>query len=279
MLSVKRFYFIVTKGIVFDIKRFAVHDGPGIRTTVFFKGCPLSCWWCHNPESRDKYPQKSVKHLGLGGKLFEKEEVTGYQASVAEIVAQVERDRIFYEESGGGVTLSGGEPLHQPEFCIDLLRSLKEKGIHTAMDTTGNSSEDIIRRAMLYTDLFLYDLKIMNDKEHLKYTGVSNNRILENLTGLFKSGNQVIIRFPVIPGITDSKENLAAMADFLSPYLHIAISPLEIHLLPYHTIGNNKYKRFNINQLIPTHIKMNPLTLRNLKDQFSKEGFSVKIGG
>lgn len=269
----------MTKGIVFDIKRFAVHDGPGIRTTVFFKGCPLSCWWCHNPESRDENPQKTVKHIGLGGKLFEKEEVTGYEASVAEIVAQVERDRIFYEESGGGVTLSGGEPLHQPEFCIELLQSLKENGYNTALDTTGYTSAEVIRQVMLFTDIFLYDLKIMNDKDHLKYTGVSNKGILENFNLIVESGKQVIVRFPVIPGITDTSSNTSLMIAFLSPLHHYTISPIEIHLLPYHEIAENKYKRFNINNLMPYDSKLKPVKLINLKHLFSAEGFCVKIGG
>ena len=181
MPFVRKFYFIVTRGVIFDIKRFAVHDGPGIRTTIFLKGCPLSCWWCHNPESRSDEPQQSVRHLTLEGGIFDKEEITGYEVGVDEIIQQVERDRIFYEESGGGVTLSGGEPLNQPQFCRELLRSLKTSGFHTALDTTGYAPEEDILSVMPFTDLFLYDLKLMDETEHLKYTGVSNKGILENL--------------------------------------------------------------------------------------------------
>jgi len=206
----------VIKGLIFDIKRFAVHDGPGIRTTIFFKGCPLSCRWCHNPESRSDTLQCSTKHLKLNGEAFEQEEITGKETAVQELLDEIERDRIYYEESGGGVTLSGGEPLFQPDFCVALLRDLKKAGLHTALDTTGYAEQEVIRKIMPYTDLFLYDLKLMDDEEHQKYTGVSNNVILENLEYLVEEGKDVIIRFPIIPGITDKPSNINTIIDFLS---------------------------------------------------------------
>lgn len=270
---------LVTDGIIFDIKRFAVHDGPGIRTTVFFKGCPLSCWWCHNPESRGCEPQKSVRHLAIEGKVFEKEEVTGYHTTVEEIVRQAERDRIFYEESNGGVTLSGGEPLHQPQFCTELLQMFSECGFHTALDTTGYAPEEILRETFPFTNLYLYDLKLMDEEAHMNYTGVSNRVILDNLTMLYTSGQQVIIRFPVIPGITDTDENITAMADFLAQYHHATISPPEIHLLPYHNTAKNKYRRFQMDDLLKDQIHTNPSKIPDIKDHFSRAGFLVNIGG
>ncbi len=284
----------MTKGVIFDIKRFAVHDGPGIRTTIFFKGCPLTCWWCHNPESRDGAPQQTVRHRSLDGKLFEKQEITGYETDIHELVRQAERDRIFYEESGGGVTLSGGEPLYQPEFCTALLQSLKEKGFHTALDTTGYASEEDIRRVMPYTDLFLYDLKIMNEEEHLKYTGVSNKGILKNLKLLLKAGKQVIIRFPVIPGITDNPYNIQSIIEFLgsmqecrnvamqkfnSPVHQFTSSPQCVHLLPYHAIAKNKYRRFNLEDKMTGTKPSRQQNLSSLKAFFEASGFLVQIGG
>ncbi|MFH1936796.1 MAG: glycyl-radical enzyme activating protein, partial [Bacteroidota bacterium] len=233
-----------------------------------------------------------VKHLSLNGKLFEKEEITGYRRSVEAIVQEVERDLIFYEESGGGVTLSGGEPLYQPDFCEALLKSLKKNGFHTALDTSGYASEEEIRRILPYTDLFLYDLKLMYDKEHLKYTGVSNKIILENLKTLFESGKQVIIRFPVIPGITDTPSNIRSIIDFLtplhhcttapqhfSPPHHLTTSPPELHLLPYHTTAKNKYRRFQMDDNIPPGNKLKHGRLEQLKKRFEQSGFRVVVRG
>lgn len=279
----------MTKGIIFDIKRFAVHDGPGIRTTVFLKGCPLSCWWCHNPESRDANPQQTVKHLNVGDKIFERPEITGYETSVDEIVHQVERDRIFYEESRGGVTLSGGEPLYQFQFSLELLRTLKEMGFHTALDTTGYASAEDIFRIMPFTDLFLYDLKLMSEEEHLKYTGVSNKGILDNLKILINEQKDVIIRLPVIPGITDTFSNIQSIIEFLSPFHHLAPSspasppfansPIEVHLLPYHAAGKNKYRRFHLDDQMKPTIAVEKENLYSLRELFIKEGYRTKIGG
>jgi pyruvate formate lyase activating enzyme len=286
------------KGLVFDIKRFAVHDGPGIRTTVFLKGCPLSCWWCHNPESRSDIPQDSVKHIALNGKTFERSETTGREMSVEEILREVEKDRIFYMESGGGFSISGGEPLHQMDFCEELLKKAKEAEIHTTMDTCGYTDGNDIGRIIPYTDLFLYDLKLMDDGEHLKYTGVSNKTILENLRMLVEERKELIIRIPVIPGITDTERNISAVVSFLkelrgygySPLLrhagprHDTIHPLtnsssELHLLAYHTVARNKYRRFQMEDKMGDCSEVSPERLSEIGRLFESAGFRVKIGG
>lgn len=276
---------IVTDGLIFDIKRFAVHDGPGIRTTVFFKGCPLSCWWCHNPESRSDEAQKTVKHLSLDGKLFEREEITGVRKNVDEIVAEVEQDRIFYEESGGGITLSGGEPVFQPDFCESLLKTMKDKGLHTALDTSGYVPAEVMNRMIPYTDLFLYDLKLMDDTEHFQYTGVSNKIIMDNLRLLMEAGSAVIIRFPVIPGITDNRENVCRLITFLrdvsrgtvnnSQPHHLTTSLPEVHLLPYHAIARNKYRRFQMEDKMGTFAALPGERLAEVKELFRREGFII----
>jgi pyruvate formate lyase activating enzyme len=272
------------KGLVFDIKRFAVHDGPGIRTTVFFKGCPLSCRWCHNPESRSDDPQESVKHIVLDGKTYEQEEITGREMTVADVMKEVERDRIFYEESGGGVTLSGGEPLCQPDFCEALLKALKEQGFHTALDTSGYALQEEIRRALPYTDLFLYDLKIMDDDEHFKYTGVSNKQILENLRILSEGKRNVVIRFPVIPEITDLDKNINAITEFLMslrPHVNNTLtnSPTELHLLPYNALAHNKYRRFQMEDQMEAGMEVSHERLSEITGMFETAGFMVKVGG
>jgi len=282
----------VTKGLIFDIKRFAVHDGPGIRTTIFFKGCPLSCIWCHNPESRSPEPERSIKHIRLNGITFEREEITGKDMGIDEIVMEVEHDRVFFEESGGGVTLSGGEPLFQIDFCTELLRALKKKEFHTALDTTGYASSEEIRRVIPFVDLFLFDLKLMDDETHQKYTGVSNKQILENLKYLIKERKNVIIRFPVIPGITDTPSNIRTIINFLTPYHHITTSPqnaspwhhgttapLEVHLLPYHAIAENKYQRFRMENMMTQGVTTSKEELKGIKTTFESAGFQVKTGG
>ncbi len=269
----------MTKGLIFDIKRFAVHDGPGIRTTIFLKGCPLSCWWCHNPESRSETPQISIKHLKLNGKTFMKEEIAGEEMTVLELLHKAERDRIFFEESGGGVTLSGGEPLFQIDFCTELLQALKKKEFHTTLDTTGYASPEEIRRVAPFVDLFLFDLKVMDDEMHQKYTGVSNKQILKNLKYLITERKNVIIRFPVIPGITNTTSNIHSIINFLTPLHHGTKAPFEMHLLPYHAIAKNKYKRFQMDDLMKQGLKPNKEELEGIKTTFESAGFRVDIGG
>ena len=174
------------KGLIFDIKRFSVNDGPGIRTTVFFKGCPLKCLWCHNPEGRSGNVQDVISSHMIGNKTFACSESIGREITINEVIDEIEKDRVFYEESNGGVTLSGGEPFFQFEFLAEILKNLKNKNLHIALDTTGYTNNENIIKIKEYVDIFLYDIKLMDDDLHIKYTGVSNNIILKNLKYLIK---------------------------------------------------------------------------------------------
>ena len=219
------------KGTIFDIQRFSIHDGPGIRTTVFLKGCPLSCIWCHNPESRNP-----------GIETFPGNIKVGTETTSEEILTEVLKDRIFYDESDGGVTFSGGEPFHQPEFLKENLLLCRQNDLHTVVDTSGYTSYDILDEIYELTDLFLFDLKIADYFKHIEYTGVSNELIINNLKKLTERGNKVIVRIPLIPKITDSKENIVGLINHLKKIKNIP----EINLLKYNKIGESKYKRFGI---------------------------------
>ncbi len=267
---------MLMKGLIFDIRRFTVHDGPGIRSTIFFKGCPLSCLWCHNPESQDSEPETSVKTLSLDGLKFREEEVSGRWMTVDEILAEVEKDRIFYDESGGGVTVSGGEPAFQPAFLSELLSALKSKGFHIAMDTCGFTSWENLALTINYIDLYLYDLKLMDDDLHVKYTGGSNKQIIENLIKLADAGKTIIARVPVIPGINDSDENFSALQVLLEQ-LKPAVT--EINLLPWHAAAGNKYMRFGKENVMKNVKSMTREDLVCRKKVFEDLGFIVKIGG
>jgi len=260
---------------IFDIKHFAVHDGPGIRQTIFFKGCPLNCWWCHNPESQNPKTEKYIKTKLLDGTTFQKEATIGYQISDEELFKTIEGDRVFFEESGGGVTFSGGEPLMQSNFLLEILQRCKENNIHTCIDTTGFTSRETLQVIAEKTDLFLYDIKLIDDELHQKYTGVPVQEILANLLWLDTHHQNVILRFPVITGITDTEQNLLAIKSFIKTLKNIN----HLDLLPYHNIQNGKYERFNkINKMgniqPPTDEAMN-----RLKSEFESIGFNVGIGG
>ena len=273
------------KGLVFDIQRFSVGDGPGIRTTVFFQGCPLSCWWCHNPESRATEPRRSVRQYSLDGKSFVREEVTGAELTVDEVLQEVVRDRIFYEESVGGITLSGGEPLYQPDFCEALLEALKKNGFHTTLDTSGYAPAEVIARMIPFTDLFLFDLKLMDDEAHQKYSGVSNRAILENLRWLLVSDKPVIVRFPVIPGITDTIKNIDMMMTFMAESQSARQADKltgrqpgrEVHLLPYHAMAKYKYHRFKAEDRMPEGLEVTREHLEKIGQIFEQSGFRVVI--
>lgn len=257
-------------GIIFDLKKFAIHDGPGIRTTVFMKGCPLACWWCHNPEGRRCEPEKIVIKNRRS-----KEEFFGREIAVDELMKEIEKDTIFYEESGGGVTFSGGEPMNQIEFLEEMFRLCKKNKISTAVDTSGYVPFDYFDKIYDLVDLFLYDLKLMDDNLHQKYTGVSNKLILDNLIKLAETRNKIIIRIPIIPDITDSKENLDDIANFLVSLENIT----DICLLPYNKLGEDKRERFGIkNNLEKLAIQEND-EINRLGVCFDSSRFRVKIKG
>lgn len=264
------------RGIVFDIKHCAVHDGPGLRTTVFLKGCPLSCWWCHNPESIKTSPQEVEIIKKVGDKCFSELETVGKTMSVDQVWDEVEKDIIFYEESGGGITISGGEPLHQIEFLRELLMKSKSNNIHSAIDTTGFAPRINFDSIIPFTDLFLYDIKHLDDELHKKYTGVSNKIILQNLESLISHNKKVIVRFPLIPGFNDSDAYINQFINYLLDYKG-AIS--DLHILPYHDNAVNKYKKFSIPFKMNGARSHTDEVLMNYKERFKSEGFEVKIRG
>jgi pyruvate formate lyase activating enzyme len=294
-------------GSIFNIQKFSIHDGPGIRTTVFFKGCPLRCQWCHNPESQqtgqqvmiwsarcircgaciESCPQGAIT-LGEAGAVTDLElcdqcgdciedcyaqarELVGREASVAEVMAEIESDRLFYEESGGGATFSGGEPLMQPDFLLALLKACKAQEIHTTVDTCGFASWNVLERVRPYTDLFLFDLKLMDDARHQQYTGSSNEPIMRNLRLLSESGQAIRLRIPVIPGINDGPEQIRQIGEFAAGLPHLD----EVDILPYHNIAAEKYRRLNrVYELPNTPV---PSEERMAEIAQALRGFGIKV--
>ena len=264
------------KALIFDIKRFAIHDGPGIRTTVFFKGCPLSCLWCHNPESKRCYPEDYIKNEKIGDKTFKIKKTVGKYYSEDTLMIEVLKDKAFYEELGGGITCSGGEPLYQYKFLKSFLKLCKENGLHTVVDTSGYASWDTIKQLLPYTDLFLYDIKHLDNLSHQKYTGIENTLILQNLKNLINSRSEVVARFPLIPGINNDTHHLLKIKDFLkslkSRYFH------KVHVLPYHKTGNGKYRKFNLTNYTP-FLDPTSVEIEKASDILKESNFQVSIGG
>lgn len=265
------------KGLIFSIKRYSVHDGPGIRITFFLKGCPLACLWCHNPEGISGFPEKVSRTDRVGGKSFSFQEDVGKYYTVEEILEIVEKESVFINQSGGGVTFSGGEPMQQHGFLLEALKACSNKGFHTAVDTAGYASSENFKEIIPYTDLFLFDLKHIDDAKHIAMTGVSNKIIIENFMLLSKMGKKIMIRVPVIPGMNDDLVNMNKIKDLIEGIDKRNLS--KINLLPYHKIGSSKYKRFNRTWRMEGVEPPSGEEMRTLKSIFSETGISVKIGG
>jgi len=264
------------RGLIFDIKRFSVNDGPGIRTTIFFKGCPLSCWWCHNPEGLSGETEEVIIKEKLDGKEFKQIKKVGTFVTVEDLMSEIEKERIFHETSDGGVTFSGGEPLIQHEFLVRLTDECSRRGIHTCLDTSGYVSPGVFKSILNRFDLFLYDIKTLSEHKHLLYTGVPVGTISANLRALSEAGRKFIIRFPVIPGMNDDAENISQMVDFLK---NLDNEVKEIHLLPYHATAKSKYRKFGREFKIKNSIEISEIEMKRLKDEFEQIGYKVKIGG
>lgn len=261
----------MTQGTIFRIKRYALRDGPGIRTTVFFKGCPLSCRWCHNPEGIDPRPVSMAKNTSKG----EVQEVVGEVVDAAELVAAIEKDQLFYDESGGGVTFSGGEPLAQPRFLEAVLAACNRRDIHATLDTSGFAPAAVLDRVLPRLQLVLFDLKMMNPHLHRKYTGVPNGPILENLKRLAGGSTPWRLRIPLIPGMTDTQTNLEQIARFVAGRQSIQ----GIDLLPFHRIASGKYRRLGLTDPMAGTQPPSPDHVAAIKDRFESAGFDVSIGG
>jgi pyruvate formate lyase activating enzyme len=253
------------KAIIFDIRSFSVHDGPGIRTTFFFKGCPLRCAWCHNPESHQPGLQKLSGSRRLGKQTIPFTEEIGKIISLQHALNRAEADRLFYEDSKGGITLSGGEPLMQADFVKAFLDGARLAGIHTALDTSGFVHKSVFQEVTMGADLVLFDLKIMDAALHRKFTGKSNQLILDNFKWLIRQKTDFIIRIPLIKDITDTTENLQAIRDLLKQAKYIQ----RIDLLPYHQTACNKYDRLGLSYSL-NHLPSYPID----KQQYVKEYFN-----
>lgn len=265
------------KGLIFSVKRYSVHDGPGIRVTLFLKGCPLNCIWCHNPEGISPIPETVMKCTRIGEREFFKEEQAGEYYSVDSVLELLGKEKVFMDHSEGGVTFSGGEPMLQFDFLLEVLKECKANGYHTAVDTSGHTAAEKFVAIMQYTDLFLFDLKHLDPLQHIKATGVSNELILENLGLLVQNRKDIIIRIPVIPGFNDDEVYISTLRKFLMNYGTNAIK--KICILPFHKIGASKYKRFNIKYKMEGIEPPDRAALQKLKEYLMETGIPVKIGG
>jgi pyruvate formate lyase activating enzyme len=297
--------------VIFDIKRFAIHDGPGIRTTVFLKGCPLRCAWCHNPEGIAPGPELSFREarcVGCGacveicgsdavmlvdgramtqsGKCVQcgscvgvcptaGRDIVGRSVSAQELVGDLERDRVFYEQSGGGVTFSGGEPLMQPEFLTALLRECRARGLHTAVDTSCHGPWETFESLGELVDLFLCDIKHMDREEHRRLTGVDNTSILDNIRRVVAMGGEMTIRMPTIPGANDDDGNVRDTGSFVASLPGVT----RLDILPYNEGGCAKLRRLlNGEESTPLRAA-EPDTVRRIAHVLADFGLDVTIGG
>ncbi|MBU5292832.1 glycyl-radical enzyme activating protein [Anaerosalibacter bizertensis] len=299
------------EGTIVNIQKYSIHDGPGIRTTVFLKGCPLSCWWCHNPESQStkneimffeqkctgcgicvkRCPEEAITMREMKPTIDETKcilcgnctdfcynearEYVGQKIGAIELFKEIQKDEIFYEESGGGVTFSGGEPLLQVDFLSEVLDICNKKNIHTTLDTSGYTKWENIEKIVNKVDLFLYDLKLIDDEKHKKYIGVSNKLILENLKKLSSLGKRIFVRMPIIAGINDGNDHIDESIKFIKTLNNIE----QVNLIPYHSMGMDKYKRLNMDYKLSGMEKPADEKMEELKEKFEKEGIKVKIGG
>lgn len=257
------------KGRIFDIQRYSIHDGPGIRTIVFLKGCVLRCRWCCNPESQNY----EIETMMVGGKP----KIMGRDVTVEEVMETVEKDRPYYARSGGGLTLSGGESLCQPAFAKALLATAKSRGINTAMESMGCAPYEVIESILPYLDTYLMDIKHTNPEKHKAFTGKSNELMLENARKVAASGQtNLVIRVPVVPTFNDTPEEIAAIAQFADKLPGVN----KIHLLPYHRLGQDKYKglgrEYSLQEILPPekeHMNMLKKLVENVSD------LTCQIGG
>jgi len=254
-------------GRIFDIQRYSLHDGPGIRTIVFLKGCYLRCRWCCNPESQEY----KIQEMTRGGKT----EIMGRDVTVQEVMDEIIGDRIYYARSGGGITLSGGECMAQPEFSEALLRATHDYGFKTAIETTAFASREVDMRILPHVDHFLMDIKHMNSEKHKEYTGSGNERILENAARLAKSGVELIIRTPVIPGFNDTAEEIRAISRFAATLDGVK----EHHLLPYHRLGSDKYAGLGRNYALKEIEPPTQERMEYLLEVARESGLHCQIGG
>ncbi len=312
----------MASGMVFDIKKYSINDGPGIRTTVFLSGCPLSCGWCHNPESQSLQPvllYRANRCLGCGacmevcpeGAITESNvsrrwtieswetfdsmttdrskcthcqtcaaaccsgarEFSGKEMSVSQVMAQVEREIPFYDQSGGGVTFSGGEPLMQPGFLSALLKACRKQEIHTVVDTSGFANWQVFEQIRGEVDLFLYDLKLMDSEKHREVTGVGNEVILSNLWKLSERGHRIVVRVPLVPGMNDDEQNLLASGKFLA-----SLPRLEsVELMGYHDIAQAKYEALGVEYKLVGLKSPGEEEMRNAAELLRSYGLNVVV--
>jgi pyruvate formate lyase activating enzyme len=298
----------MTTGMVFDIKKYSINDGPGIRTTVFLKGCPLDCWWCHNPESKSLKPELMYRanrctlcaecvsacpleaisvdgaaktdwsvcdNCGICAEVCYNgaRELLGRKMTVAQVMTEIERDVPFFDQSKGGVTFSGGEPLMQRKFLAEVLMACRAHDIHTVVDTSGFAKWDVLESIRGDVNLFLYDLKLMDNERHIRYTGVSNVLILSNLHRLSAVGAKCIVRIPLIPGVNDDEENLVESGKFLASLPNIE----SVDLMGYHEIAKGKYEALGMEYRLPETKAPSAESMQSAAGVLKNYGLKVEI--